>query len=130
MKHIHRNTMGQNQIQILMATPICFLLSTISGCSLTVPATLDSGGRASPVATEHPAAEDIWRALAHAVESKTIDTTTRLAQYVNVLVRNGELAENDVRAFDAAFPRIATDSRALTESDADALVKLGQTAKR
>ena len=104
----------------------------IFGCSLTVPS--DGPGQSNGTDTasvdskSHPA--EIWAALGQAAKAKTIGTTTRLAQYVVVLARNGELTEQDVTAFDAAFPKIAAGQRELTDVDVNTLIDLGRKAKQ
>ena len=98
-------------------------LLVFAGCSLTVPVTPDGGTTVSS-RTDHAPAEEIWRALAHAVESHSIESTTRLAQYVSVLATNGELSETDVAAFDSAFPGVTKQDRALTSADARTLRNL------
>jgi hypothetical protein len=99
------------------------VIGTAGGCTLTVPNSSDSDSR-TQTATEKPTAEDIWQALAQAVRNKSIDSTNRLAQYVTVLVRNGDLTEKDVALFDAVFPRTASEPRPLTERDLQVLLKL------
>lgn len=99
---------------------IWILLLFAAGCSLTVPADPRDAGPA-PVSVEHAPAEEIWRALVHAVEAHSIETTTRLAQYVTILARNDELSANDVAAFEAAFPSILREERPLTNTDIEIL---------
>jgi hypothetical protein len=88
-------------------------------CSLTVPALPhpDHSQPSPAVVEEHAPAGEIWSALADAIESRSIDTTTRLAQYVAVLARHGELSTSDVAKFDASFPGILRTARPLTEAD-------------
>jgi hypothetical protein len=103
----------------------------IVGCSLSIPNEIaeDADSKiGTDIAT--PIAEDVWQALAQAVASKTISNTARLAQYVVVLARNGVLSEQDVAAFDAAFPQIASGSRDLTNLDVKTLLQLGRRAQR
>lgn len=99
------------------------LIGSGSGCNLTVPISTD-GNSLTQTATENPRAEDIWQALAQAVRNKSIATTNRLAQFVTVLVRNGDLTQKDVAAFDAAFPRVGSEPRPLTERDLQTLLQL------
>jgi hypothetical protein len=97
----------------------------IVGCSLTSPPPQDC----TQDVQQHAPAEEIWRALANAVEARTIATSTRLAQFVVALARHGELSGDDVTQFDQAFPKITTGSRELTDIDVKTLIELGGKAK-
>ena len=91
-----------------------------AGCQLaTAPQRQDKDP--SPSAPEHPPAAEVWIALAHAVEAKTLSTTTQLAQVVIALARNGDLSSSDVSEFDAIFVGIVQSDRALSLDDAQAL---------
>ena len=113
---------------ILVISVIC---SLIAGCSLTTPSDatneLNEPDAQTISGTTNPA--EVWIALAQGVKAKTIGTTTRLAQYVVVLSRNGELSDRDVALFDTAFPNIATNSRNLTDVDIRTLIELGKKTK-
>lgn len=100
----------------------------IVGCSLTTSATPDDVNVPSTVSERAPANE-VWQALARAVQARTIETTTRLGQCVVILARNGDLTDQDVAAFDVAFPQISSESRALTDVDMNVLIELGRKAK-
>ena len=104
---------------LLLAALCLVLVPLASGCSFTVSSATGAREK-SPgpnVVSERANARDIWLALAHAAEAKTIDSTSRLAQFVVVLARNGDLSAADVNAFDTAFPSIAKNDRPLTDDD-------------
>ena len=105
---------------------------SIVGCSLTTPIDGTDGSKGANTTDRVVAATsaDVWAALAQAVQSKAIISASRLAQYVVVLSRNGELTDKDVAAFDAAFPKIAIDSRDLSDLDVKTLNELGRKAKQ
>lgn len=109
------------QKQIWQICLLCLFISMVFGCSLTIPVSPDDAGDSSSTAVDHAPAEEIWKALSHAVDAGTIDTTTRLAQYVAILARNGELSAGQVAAFDAAFPSISRNERPLTSQDSQLL---------
>ncbi len=115
-----RRTVEHGATSGLMLVALCSVLVPLaSGCSFTV-SSATGGGEKSPgpnVVVERAKARDIWLALAHAAEAKTIDSTSRLAQFVVVLARNGDLSGSDVHVFDAAFPSIAKNDRPLTDDD-------------
>lgn len=66
---------------------------------------------------EHISSADIWLALARAVENKAILTSGRLAQFIVVLTRHGELSTHDVDRFDQAFPGAVASDRPLDADD-------------
>jgi|GEM_PF-3993755 hypothetical protein len=122
---LNRNWIKKMSRQFL---PIMAVGLLLAGCSLTLPVDSTEGTNHSDTAVQTCAA-DIWTALAKAVQAKTIGTSSRLSQYVLVLARNGDLSDRDVAAFDAAFPKIATSSRELTDVDIQTLFDLGRKAK-
>ncbi len=124
MKQRNQFHRKQCETQFWQTVLISVLGLVIGGCSLTIPSVSDGEGTSSSNASEQAPAEEIWHALARAVEVRTIENTTQLAQYVVVLARNGDLSAQDVAAFDVAFPQIATVSRTLTETDINTLIGL------
>jgi hypothetical protein len=97
-----------------------FILLLICGCGPFV--TTPDSSRPSPgISDEHPTAADIWYVLAVSVDRGSISTSQRLAQFVVVLARFGELSAEDVAAFDGAFPDAATSDRPLNADDAKQL---------
>ncbi len=95
-----------------------FCLVLISGCGpLISPAPVNPDVFPSVVEDRATAAE-IWHALANAVECHSIASSQRLAQFVVVLTRNGDLSPDDVAAFDKAFPGAAKSDRPLRAEDA------------
>lgn len=99
-----------------LAAAMMIIAIGMTGCSLTAPLPPDSVHDAT-ASQEHPPAAEVWRALANAVDAGTIDSTTRLAQCITVLVRNKDLSVDDVATFDAAFPSAVHDQRTLTNKD-------------
>lgn len=98
---------------------ICWLLivATFAGCELTTqPNNPDGKVKPSPIVERAPA-DEVWRSLAHAVDAGQITSTNRLAQFVVVLARNGDLSAKDVAAFDATFPGATKTDRALGSDD-------------
>lgn len=88
---------------------IVVLIMLVVGCGpLTrLPDQKDSN-TPQPIVIEHAPASEIWIALAHVVETGGIPNLKELARLVKVLADNGELANADVVAFDAAFPGAPT----------------------
>jgi len=119
--------MNQNLFSRLRLVGIVgFLL--LSGCSLTTPLMTDDHTQTAHD-TERARSSEIWLALARAVDARSIDTTTRLAQFVVVLARNGELTSEDAQAFDQSFPHAIHDGRMLTAGDSQSLVELAKRSK-
>ena len=98
----------------------------LCGCG---PFTATPGGPDTrpPDAEVRATAPALWSALANAVERGSIPTCQRLAQYVVVLARDGELSSEDVAAFDAAFAGAATSDRPLNADDAKRLRNIGNS---
>ncbi len=94
----------------------CLVL--ISGCGpLISPPPVNPDAR-SNVVEDRATAADLWRALANRIESRSITSSQRLAQFVVVLARHGELSPDDVEAFDKVFPGAAKSDRPLGSDDA------------
>lgn len=98
----------------------------MAGCQFTVPTTdtTSTNNNQTLTSADHAPASEIWIALAHAVDAKTVTSTSQLGQLVVVLSRNGDLSPTDVSQFDLAFPGIATTDRSLVTADADKLRSL------
>ena len=95
---------------------ICLVL--ISGCGpLISPPPVNPDVRPH-VVEDRATAADIWHALANAIECRSIGSSQRLAQFVVVLARNGDLSAGDVAAFDNTFPGAAKSDRPLGSDDA------------
>lgn len=98
-----------------------FLIGTLSsvtcGCVLTVPSEPNKKDDQSIIDEKRIPAEDIWEHVAIAVQQRTINKTTQLAQVVLVLVKNGDLSELDAKQFDAKFPTATTMERDLGDAD-------------
>ena len=93
-------------------------LVLISGCGpLISPAPVNPDVRPD-VVEDRATSADIWRALANRVECRSITSSQRLAQFVVVLARDGDLSPDDVAAFDAAFPGAVKSDRPLGADDA------------
>ena len=101
-----------------MRKTLGFLLIVIAGCGplTTQPKTPDDVTKPD-VTIERATAADVWLSLANAVDRGTISTTERLAQFVLVLAKNGDLSIDDVKKFDAAFPNATKSTRATTKED-------------
>lgn len=95
----------------------------LAGCQFTVPAidTKTNDRNQTLTDQQRAPASEIWLALAHAINAKTVTTTSQLTQYVAVLARNGDLTSDDVSAFDRKFPDMTTKDRPLTSEDASTL---------
>lgn len=119
--------MSHDSIKRLRLIGIAGLL-LLSGCSWTSPLAVDEQFHSAQESERAPSSE-IWMALAKAVDARTIDSTTRLAQFVVVLVRNGDLTSEDTDAFDHAFPHAIQDGRSLTAADSQSLVELAKRSK-
>lgn len=100
----------------------------LCGCSLTSPLASDEQIQTGQELERAPTSE-IWMALARAVDARTIDSTTRLAQFVVVLARNGDLKIEDTEAFDRTFPHAIQDGRPLNAGDSQSLVQLAKHNK-
>ena len=95
---------------------LCLVL--ISGCGpLISPPPVNPDIRPH-VVEDRATAADLWHALANGVESRSITSAQRLAQFVVVLARHGDLTADDVAAFDNAFPGAAKSDRPLGSDDA------------
>ena len=129
MKYEFHGPESRLQIYVWLAL-LVFAICFVSGCSLTAPVAPETLRPPAPATLEHAAPAEVWMALARAVQAETIDSTTRLAQYVVVLTRNGELSQEDVARFDATFPQIATVSRPLSNDDINKLVELARKTTR
>ena len=99
---------------------VVFLLVLMSGCGPFIASPVEPDAQ-HPLVDDRATAEDVWRALANAVEKGSIATSQRLAQFVVVLARHGELTADDVAAFDNAFKGAANSDRLLTPDDAKRL---------
>ena len=98
----------------------------LAGCQFTVPTT-DTRSNDDPQTLtdqQRASASDIWIVLAHAVDARTVTSTSQLAQLVAVLARNGDLSSENVAAFDLAFPNATTTDRPLTTEDGTTLRSL------
>lgn len=91
------------------------------GCALTVPPETRDDSAKSPEQTLHAPAEEIWRAIANAVERQSITSTAQLAQVVVRLAENGDLSDTDAAKLDAVFPNLTKIQRELTSDDAKIL---------
>ena len=101
---------------------LCLIL--ISGCGpLISPAPVNPDVRPN-VVEDRATAADIWHVLANAVERRSIVSSQRLARFVVVLTRDGDLSPDDVAAFDKAFPDAAKSDRPLGADDAMKLREL------
>ena len=107
----------------LIIAVACFGLMGVGGCELRRP-TADVSVDSPVSAKTTPA--DLFDALAQCIEAnpKTISTPSELAQFVLVLVKNGELSGSYAAQFDAAFPNATTDQRELTAADAVTLRRI------
>ena len=101
------------------------ILLLICGCGPLVISP-DNPQPSHRISDEDPAASDIWYALAKGVDQGWIPTSRRLAQFVVVLARSGDLTADDVAAFDAAFPDATKSDRALSADDARRLKDLAK----
>ena len=97
---------------------LLFCLIVISGCGpLISPPPVDPDVR-HDVVEDRATATDLWHALANAIDCQSITSLQRLAQFVVVLARHGDLSVDDVAAFDNAFPGAAKSDRPLGADDA------------
>ena len=97
---------------------LLFCLVVNSGCGpLNSPLPVNADIRPH-VVEDRATAADIWSALAKGIESQSITSSQRLAQFVIVLARHGDLASDDVAAFDEAFPDVTKSDRPLVVEDA------------
>lgn len=99
---------------------------TISGCG-PFTSSPDCSDTSRGISDVRATAGDIWHSLANAVERGSITSPQRLAQFVVVLSRHGELSADDLAGFDAEFPKAATSDRPLNSDDVTRLRKLGMT---
>ena len=95
---------------------ICLLI--ISGCGpLISPSPVNLDIRPN-VVEDRATAADIWCALAKGIECQSVTSSQRLAQFVVVLARHGDLSADDVAAVDKTFPGAAKSDRPLVVEDA------------
>lgn len=103
------------------------ILLLLIGCGplVTAPASHDT----DPVLIDQANAPEIWRALAQAVDHGAISRSHRLAQFIVVLTRHGELSASDVAAFDKAFSGAAKSDRTLDADDVKRLKDLADDSQ-
>jgi hypothetical protein len=103
---------------------LALVILVLSGCGpLTTP--FDHPDPSLTKLDEHASAADVWQSLANAVDRGTITTSQRLAQFVVVLARNGELSPDGVSVFEREFPDAAKSERLLGPADVKRLRQLG-----
>jgi hypothetical protein len=99
---------------------VVFILLSVSGCGPFIDSPVSRDPKQS-IVDDRASATDIWHALANAVEKGSIPTSQRLAQFVVVLARHGDLSATDVAKFDAVFEDAAKSDRTLEADDAKRL---------
>jgi hypothetical protein len=103
---------------IVVRNLLLFCLALISGCGpLISPSPVKPDVRPD-IVEDRATAADIWRVLANRVECRSITSSQRLAQFVVVMARQGDLSPDDVAAFDRSFPGAANSDRPLVADDA------------
>jgi len=73
-----------------------------------------------PVVTERAPAAEIWRALAHDVETSVIHSPKELARYVKCLRESGDLSSDDQAEFDRQFIGASKDPNEFSDQKAAA----------
>ena len=104
------------------------ILVLVSGCG-PLTSTPDRSEHSPGISDDRPTAGDIWLALAASVERGLITSPQRLAQFVVVLSRHGDLTADDVAQFDVAFPDAVSSDRPLNSDDVTRLRNLEMTGE-